>query len=357
MKNSKIPTISYENFTNTLYDKIQARGKPVAGQWEITFHCNLRCVHCYVVEDKSKEELTFQEITNILDQIHQEGCLWLSLTGGEPLLRNDFLDIYTYAVKKGFLINILTNGTLITPEIADYLQKYPPFMIEITLNGITAQTYERITQVPGSFKRCMRGIHLILNRDLPLTIKSIGMSLNQDEILKIKQYAESLGKVKYRFDSILIPKLDGSKGPCQFRLSSKEIMDIEYSDNNMRQEWKEHFQADHELYETDNLFQCGGGISLFNISPYGELQLCHLLHKPSFDLRQGPFKEGFYQLFPRIRSAEYHTNSKCKKCQIRYLCRQCPARAKLENGNFQIPVDYFCELAHRRNRMKAILVD
>ena len=268
MKNFKVPTISYRDFTNTFCDKVQARGKPLVGQLEITFHCNLRCVHCYVVEDQSKEELTFSEITSILDQIHQEGCLWLSFTGGEPLLRDDFLDIYTYAVKKGFLMNILTNGTLITTEIADYLQEYPPFMVEITLNGITAQTYERITQVPGSFKRCIRGINLVLDRGVPLTIKSIGMSLNRDEILKIKEYAESLGKVKYRYDSIIISRLDGSKGPCRFRLSSKEIMDIEYSDNDMRQEWREYFQDDHELYEPDNLFQCGGGVSLFNISPY-----------------------------------------------------------------------------------------
>ncbi|MDI6839436.1 MAG: radical SAM protein [bacterium] len=336
---------------------MQVKGVPIQGQWELTFRCNLKCLHCYVVEDKTKEELTFQEITNILDQLHNEGCLWLCLTGGEPLIRSDFLDIYTYAKHKGFLITIFTNGTLITPEIADYLTEYPPFMIDITLNGITAETYESITQVPGSFQSCMQGINLIMEKELPLTLKSNGMTLNRGEILKIKEWVDGLGKVKYRYDSILIPKLDGSKEPCQFRLSSKEIMDIEYSDNNMRQEWKECLQADHELYEPDNLFRCGGGVSLFNISPYGELQLCHLLRSPSFNLRQGPFKEGFYQLFPRIRSAKYQTNSKCRDCQIWYLCAQCPARAKLENGDPQIPVNYFCELAHRRNQMKAILVD
>ena len=97
MGDLKMPTIDYNDFIEPLYDKTHAKNKPINGQLEITLRCNLRCVHCYVIEDESKEELTLPEITNILDQIHQEGCLWLCLTGGEPLLREDFLDIYTYA--------------------------------------------------------------------------------------------------------------------------------------------------------------------------------------------------------------------------------------------------------------------
>ena len=357
MENLKIPTIRYEDFINASQVNAQAKRKPVKGQWEITFRCNLRCVHCYVVEDPTKKELTFPEITDILDQIHHEGCLWLCLTGGEPLVREDFLDIYTYAKKKGFLITLFTNGTLITPEIADYLQEYPPFMIDITLNGITSQTYERITQVPASFEQCMRGVHLILERNLPLTLKSIGMSLNRDDISKIKEYVEGLRNVKFRYDSLIIPRLDGSKEPCQFRLSPHQIIEIEYSDHNMRQEWKECFQSYHKLSKPEDLFRCGGGISSFNISPYGDLQLCHLLPRPSFNLRNGPFRNGFYQLFPKIRSAKYHTSSRCKDCHIWYLCPQCPGRAQLENGDPQIPVNYFCELAHEREAMKPILVE
>lgn len=357
MEGCKIPEISYGDFDRSFQDKMQKSGKPFMCQWEITFHCNLRCVHCYVVKDLIRDELIFPEITHILDQIHQEGCLWLCLTGGEPLLREDFSDIYTYAIKRGFLVTLFTNGTLITPEIADYLQEYPPFMVDITLNGITAETYEKISRIPGSFQACLKGISLLLERDVPLTLKSVGMSLNRDEILKIKEYAEGLEKVKYRYDSIIVPRLDGSKQPCRLRLSSEEIMEIEYSDNNMRQEWKEYFQFDHKGYEPDTLFRCEGGINSFSISPYGELQLCQLLRRPSFNLRRGSFRQGFYNLLPKIRSSKYQTNSKCKDCQIRYLCHQCPGRAALENGHPEIAVDYFCELSHRREKMKGALID
>ncbi len=352
MENPGIAAIGYEDFVNTFQANAQAKRKPVDGQWEITFRCNLRCVQCYVVEDPTKKELTFQEITDILDQIHHEGCLWLCLTGGEPLVREDFLGIYTYAKNKGFLISLFTNGTLITPKIADYLREHPPFMIDITLNGITAETYERITRVPGSFQKCLEGVDLILKRNLPLTLKSNGMTLNRDEILKIKEYVMGLKKAKYRYDSILLPKLDGSKEPCRLRLSPDEIIDIEYTDDTMREQWKGCFQAEHDLPDPESLYRCGAGIDSFYINPYGELQLCSALRKPSFNLRQGPFREGFYHLFPKIRSAEYQTDSKCKDCKIWYLCPQCPARAKLENGNQEASVQYFCELAHKRQGMR-----
>ena len=327
------------------------------GQWEITFGCNLKCAHCYVVEDSHKQELTFREIAGILDQIHREGCLWLCLTGGEPLLRTDFLDIYTYAARKGFLITLFTNGTLITSEIADYLKEYPPFMIEITLNAITARTYEKITGVPGSFRQAMRGIHLILERGLPLTIKSVGMSINRDEILRIKGFVDSLKNVMYRYDSIILPRLDGSQQPCQFRLSAEEITDIEQSDDDIYREWRQCVQPHTRHLKADSLFRCGAGSSSFNISPYGELQLCHLLRRPSFDLRRGSFRQGFYHLFPKLRSATYRSHSECKDCPIWYLCPQCPGRAQLENGDPEIPVDYFCKLAHRRQEARQTLVE
>ncbi len=309
-------------------------------------------MHCYVTEDTTKEELAFDEITDILDQLHREGCLWICFTGGDPFMREDFADIYAYAKRKGFLITIFTNGTLITPEIADFLREYTPLRIEITLNSIMPSTYERISGVSGSFELCMRGIHLIIERNLPLTLKSIGMSLNSGEILRIKRYVESLGRVNFRYDSIIIPMLDGSKYPCRYRLSPEKIMEIEYSDNDMRQEWERCFQSVHRLTEPDKLFRCGGGINFFNISPFGELQLCHLFREPAVDLCKGTIREGLERLFPQMRSARYQSDSECKDCSMRRLCLQCPGRARLETGNREAPVDYFCQLTRKRAEMK-----
>src|SRR6185503_239215 len=103
-------------------------------------------------------ELTLDEHRRILDQMAAAGCLWLLYTGGEILARRDFLDIYTHAKRNGFLITLFTNGTMITEKVADYLAEWRPFSVEITVYGRTRATYERLTGVPGSYDKCMRGI-------------------------------------------------------------------------------------------------------------------------------------------------------------------------------------------------------
>ena len=162
-----IPVLKYSEFSKRLDDKLKGRHVPLGGSIEVTARCNLHCVQCYinlpVGNIKAQEkELTYKELCSILDQIADEGCLWVLLTGGEPFIRPDFLDIYTYAKKKGMLITLFTNGTTITPRIADYLAEWRPSSIEITLYGATKETYEKVTGVHGSYEKCMRGIDLLL---------------------------------------------------------------------------------------------------------------------------------------------------------------------------------------------------
>jgi MoaA/NifB/PqqE/SkfB family radical SAM enzyme len=121
-----IPITNYSEFSRRLHDKVVGRRIPISGSIEVTARCNLRCAHCYInlpAGDRHalERELNCQELFSILDQMVDEGCLWLLITGGEPLIRPDFLDIYTYAKKKGILITLFTNGTTITPRIADHL--------------------------------------------------------------------------------------------------------------------------------------------------------------------------------------------------------------------------------------------
>ena len=95
---------------------------PVSGSIELTYRCNLRCIHCYLdrrsnLESTIARELTTQQIIAIIDQISDAGCLFLLLTGGEPLSRNDFPEIYRHAKKRGMILTVFTNGTLITDTI------------------------------------------------------------------------------------------------------------------------------------------------------------------------------------------------------------------------------------------------
>jgi radical SAM protein with 4Fe4S-binding SPASM domain len=346
------------DYLGQLERKLLPGGRPISGQIDLTYRCNLKCQHCFIVQEKDKKELTFKEVISSINKIHEAGCLWLSFSGGEVFLRKDFLDIYAYARKKGFLISILTNGTLITQHTADYLANLSPFCIDITLNGITEQVYEEVTQVKGSFAQVMQAIKLLKERNLPLTLKSNGMKINRDEILKIKQFSEELlGKNRFRLDLALCAGMDGSKKPCKLRLTPDEILNIQNSDKDMLSLCREQFlhQKDNTRLKQGFLFPCG--LSSFHIDPYGKMRLCLFIKEPCADIRKDAFPESFKRLHAYFLGLKANVATKCRECNIEYLCRQCPGRALIENGDMEQPVEFFCELAHRQEETKEELLN
>jgi len=204
---------NYGDWSLDLHQRVVAQRVPVSGSVEITQRCNLKCTHCYnslALSDieARRNELTYDEHCRILDEITAAGCLWLLYTGGEIFARKDFLDIYTYAKRKGLIISLFTNGTLITPKVADYLVRWRPFAIEITLYGRTRETYERVTGIPGSYERCMRGIRLLMERGLPLKLKTMAITINKHEIWEMKRFVEEDLGLEFKFDAMINPRID-----------------------------------------------------------------------------------------------------------------------------------------------------
>ena len=343
------PTISFARFTEKIYKRILLEKIPFVGTIEVTSRCNLRCPFCYISHHHPKRELTYKQICRIIDEITEQGCLRLLLTGDEPFIRDDFLDIYSYAKKKGLIITIFTNGTLITPQTAEFLKEWPPHLIEISLYGITKETYENVTGVSGSFEKCMRGINLLIENNLPLNLKTLVTTLNKHELGSIKRFAKDLG-IDYRYDPFINPAFDGSKEPCQFRLSPKDATDIEMAEKKVVNSWLEfHQQFKRQSFQPDErLFTCNIGQFSFYITADGRLKGCLLLEEPSYDLLQNSFKECWHRLSVEVRSLKRKKQSRCATCKIVTVCNQCPAWSQLEEGDRKKPVTYLCETAHLR---------
>jgi radical SAM protein with 4Fe4S-binding SPASM domain len=348
----EIPTFDSTQYFDLFNRKINTQRIPVEGSMELTFRCNLRCVHCYCNlpphdEDAIQQELRTDEVLNILDQVAEAGCLWLLFTGGEPLLRKDFNEIYTYAKKKGFIITLFTNGTRVTPEIADFLKAWPPHSVEITLYGATQETYEEITRVPRSYKRCLRGIDLLLEKGIPLSLKTMAMTLNEGELAHMKAFAEERG-LKFRFDPMLNPRLDGTKGPCEFRLPPEKViqLDLEYEERS--NEWREFCKKFIAPFSSEYLFNCGAGISTYHIDPYGKMSACQMARFRSHDLRKAAFTEVWEDHTPTTLKLKPQGDYPCGRCELISLCGQCPGWAWLEKNDLEKPVEYLCRIAHLR---------
>lgn len=279
--------------------RLENRPHPIHGQWELTCRCNLHCVMCYTdpfnTPSKIRRELTTAEVLKILDEVVEEGCLELIFTGGEPLARRDFFEIYETAHQSGLLVTVFSNGTLIDEKTADRFALHPPEGIEISLHGVSRGVFEEVTLGEGSFHKCLRAIDLLLERKIPLTLKTTAMTLNLEEIAAIKNYVERLkakGDVQYRLGEEMRARLDGRIDPGRFQLPEEELKKLETILPPLA---KAHAEQEAMLQDP---YPCRSGQNKFHIDAYGQLQLCSGNRRNSYDLKKGSFKEGFYKALP-----------------------------------------------------------
>ena len=348
--------LEYSAFSRSLHDRQATTRLPLTGTIEVTRRCPLVCQHCYnnlPMGDATAraQELTLDEHRHLLDELSAAGCLWLLYTGGEIFARRDFLDIYTEARRRGFLITLFTNGTLITEAIADHLARYRPFAIEITLYGRTRETYERLTGVRGSFDRCLRGIRLLRERGLPLALKTVAVSINRHELAAMHAFADEL-ELPFKSDSMINPRLDCAQSPLAVRLSPEQAVAIDLEDARRADEWvqfAEHVQqALAASPPPDTIYQCGGGVNTFAIDPYGRMSICVLSERHKVDVRGGRFRESWDGFLREQRARRVSRPTKCVACALKSACGMCPANGELENGDPETPVDYLCHTAHLR---------
>ena len=345
---------TYGEFTYEVHQRIKQR-IPLDVTLEITHRCPLTCAHCYnnlpmADREAASAELTVDEYRNLLDELHAMGTFWLLFSGGEPFARKDFLEIYTYAKQKGFLITIFTNGTVITPAIADYLAEWPPFAIEITLYGRTRETYETLTGQSGSYDRCMRGIDLMMERKLPLKLKTVPTSINKHEVADMQQFAAELG-VEFKYDALINPRTDCSQSPLSVRLQPDEVVALEFSEPNRRSEYRRLLDADLAQGPpalSEDLYFCGGGMTSCAVDPYGNMSICVISHQDHYNIRDGSFRDGWNDGLLATRTKKRKRMTKCQTCQIQSLCGMCPANGELESGDPESPVEFLCEVAHLR---------
>ena len=348
---------TYGEFSHSVHGHYSGQRAPLSVSIEVTRRCPLDCLHCYnnlaiADQEARSRELNKEEHFRLLDDLADLGCLWLLYTGGEIFARKDFLEIYTYAKQKGFLITLFTNGTLITERVADYLQRWPPFAIEITLYGRTKETYEALTGIEGSYERCLRGVVLLRDRGLPLKLKTVPTTVNKHEVVAMKDFAEQELHLDFQFDSLINPRIDCSQSPLAVRLSPEEVVLLDLHWPKLAAEHREAAQRDLKLFsasgQNDTVYSCGGGINSFALDPYGHMSICVLSHQDTYDIRSGSVKEGWELFLRKVRARERRRISKCVKCRIRSLCSMCPANGELENGDAESPVDFLCEVAHLR---------
>jgi len=349
-----IPAIGYHELIRRIQHGDQRARIPLQGSMELTYRCNLACTHCWVnlpAHDRTARarELTYEEICRITDEIVEAGCLWMLLTGGEVFLHPYFRDVYRYMKQQGLLLTIFSNGTTITPNVADFLAAYPPTRVEISLYGITPHTYEAVTNRPA-LERCLRGINLLRERGIKFKLKSVVTTANYDEFLAIAAYVKREFGLIFTYDpNINFRKVEGRSGfaPATVRVSPEKVVALDLAMEAEPGEHERFYQRD-QRFVSDYVFNCGAGVNTFHIDPYGRLSTCMMVPSVTYDLRHGSFQEGWESFLDSVVRLKKAKTTRCDSCAIAAACDTCPGWSILEHGEFEHPVDYLCEINHQR---------
>ena len=321
----------------------------------------MRCVHCFAKHLVSRPqnesgELNAERILALLSEAATLGCLKLTLSGGDPLMRKDFAEIYAGARRLGMVVTVFTNATLVTQAHVDLFREYPPKMVEVSLYGATRDTYERVTRVPGSYDKALRGIDLLLGQGVAVGLKTMILTENAGEIPAIGSFASDLG-LRFRLDPVVTPGLDGDCSLLSHRVEPDLAARLQLSrDGDIERLKKQHerFEARRGKRPPDPAgvdVRCGAGVSVFHLDPGGWMRPCIMIRGIAHNAADQGFADAWRRTTRAIDATVTGRLSPCAGCEDLFLCGFCPGLFDLEGSYPTGGSEYVCRLGRSRRAM------
>jgi MoaA/NifB/PqqE/SkfB family radical SAM enzyme len=332
---------------------------PLEGSIDLTYRCNNTCRHCWVSvpanSPEREKELTFNEITRIVDEARAMGCRRWAISGGEPMLRPDFPEIFDYMTAKCASYSLNTNGTLINPHIARLMKRKGTKMV--ALYGATAKVHDHITRTPGSFEAVMQGFTYLREAGAGFAVQIVPMKHNYRQLNDMIRLAESLSPLWRIGASWLHLSASGdskrNREIARQRLDPRDVIDLDKPDLSA-----ENTEQCHHAKDDGRLFaSCIAGRRDFHVDPYGQMTFCSFVKDAAlrYDLKRGSFPEAWDVFIPSLvekmtGGKEYDEN--CRYCALRGDCLWCPVFGYLEHRRFPAKVDYLCSVARENRKRK-----
>lgn len=335
----------------TLIEQMNGRalelGVPLSVQFDLTYRCNERCIHCYLDHD-DHGEMTTTEICEVVDQLAAAGVFFLTFSGGEVLVRRDFFEILEHARTHLFNVKVKTNGVLITDAAARRFTELGVQDVQISVYSHRPEIHDGITQVPDSFARTVKGIRLLKTHGIKVTIANILMRQNLSDYDGVHELASSLG-AHYTVDPTITPMMDGDRAVLKHRIPGSELEKIFRQSKLVGN--VEEFCAPPQPVGDDVMdgLPCSAGHTACYISPYGDVFPCVQFPINSGNVRRQRFSD-IWRYSPQlneVRSIRARDLATCSGCAHVGSCTRCPGLAYLE-GDMRGPSTADCEKSHRR---------
>ncbi|MBO5065215.1 MAG: radical SAM protein [Clostridia bacterium] len=314
---------------------------PLEATFELTPFCNFDCVMCYVKltkeqAEKQGEPLSAEKWLEIARQAKDMGTLYLSLTGGEIFAHPHFWEIYGELNKMGFLISLLTNGSLIDEEVIEKFREYGmPYFIKITLYGASNETYFKTCGVNDGFTRVEKAIDLLVAEKVPLKLTATVVKENACDLQKMYNFAREK-KIPLQHT---ISVVQSSRG------SEKDILSSRFDFADFPEEITVEMLEKTMNPNMDSVFAwCGSYRKAMWVTWHGNLQMCAFVTRPAVKY-SGDLKNDWKSLYEKCENIK--NPPQCKNCLWKAFCQRCPGVLCAESGDAEKTSPDFCRSAER----------
>jgi radical SAM protein with 4Fe4S-binding SPASM domain len=309
---------------------------PLGVHLDLTARCNEDCAHCYV--DHSGGEMSAAEIGAVLEQLAAAGTLFLTLSGGEPLLRRDFFDIVARARKLKFSIRVKTNGTLIGEREVRRLRELLVSRVDVSVYSARPEVHDAITRLPGSLERTLAALGRLAAAGVPIAVTHILTALDRGGHNEVAALARGLGAACF-FDALVTPRFNGDRSVLDLNLTGPDLVALFGQPGFV--------EAKAEDCAPDEI-PCSAAHSLCYISAAGEVYPCVQFPLPAGNVRRRPFAEIWNgEAFEQVRRLRVRDLPQCRECSLLLVCHRCPGLAYMD-GDMAGPSRLDCAHAQAR---------
>jgi len=320
---------------------------PLGVQLDVTYRCNERCVHCYLDHD-DHGEMTAAEMRDVLRQLADPGTFFLTLSGGEVLMRMDFFDILEYARSLLFCVKIKTNAFMIREKQADRMRELGVESVQVSIYSHRAEVHDAITKLPGSLKRSVAGIRFLQSRGLKVIVANVLMRQNLGDYAGVKALAQELG-ARWTIDPTITPMMDGDRSILGMGIGGEELKQV-FRNGDLVGNVEEYCAPPRPVDDGDlDGLPCSAGHTFCYISPYGDVFPCVQFPLPTGNVRKQKFLEIWRhsKQMNDVRSIRGRDLPVCSTCSHLGSCTRCPGLAYME-GNMRGPSSLDCEKSFAR---------
>ncbi len=320
---------------------------PLSVQLDLTYRCNERCIHCYLDHD-DHGEMTTAEIKDLLDQMADAGVFYLTISGGEILMRRDFFEILEHARLRTFCVKLKTNGVLIREKEAQRLRELGVESVQISIYSHRAEVHDAITKMPGSFRQSIDAVRFLRKQGLLVTMANVLMVQNAADYKSVKLLAAELD-AKFIIDPTITPMMDGDRSILKLNVDKAALEEVFRNGDlvgNVEEFCAPPTSVDEEALDA---LPCSAGHTACYVSPYGDVYPCVQFPLPSGNVRQTKFVDIWRHSsqLKEVRSITLRDMPTCSQCTHGATCTRCPGLAYLE-GNMRGPSYQDCQKSYAR---------